>query len=104
MIMIMYNCLSAGNSQEERTSPGVVHAFGEDMKNTSSTIAANLEKSESDANMAVDIAGSDHEMIQAEETCTDSADTQNDDLLSHFLGPPLTTKCSEELQVISICF
>lgn len=99
----MYTFLPAGNSQEgERTSTGTAHMFREDMQNTGSPIADNLEKSKSDASMAVDIAGSDHEMTQAEETGTNSADTQNDDLLTRFLGPPLTTKCSEELQVISI--
>jgi hypothetical protein len=100
MIMIMYNnCLQEG----KRTSPGIVHTFREDMKNTSSPIAENLDKSKSDASIAIDIAGSDHEMTQAEEAGTDSADNHNDDFLSRFLGPPLTTKCSEELQVISIC-
>ncbi|KAJ4806565.1 SAP30-binding protein [Rhynchospora pubera] len=89
--------VSPEHDEGEGTSSDRVHMFREDMQKTSSPIAGDLEKSKLDA-MAVDFTGSDHEMPQTEETGNGSANLQQDDLLSRFLGAPLTTKCSEELQ------
>ncbi|XP_078151408.1 uncharacterized protein LOC144546734 isoform X2 [Carex rostrata] len=90
--------VSPEHDEGERTLPGTDHMFREDMQKISSPVADNLEKSKSDVSMAVDTTGSDHEMPQIEQTGTSSAEAQNDDLLSRFFGPPVTTKCSEKIQ------
>lgn len=58
------------------------------------------EQSKSETSMAMDFTGMEPEVAQVEEAAAASADLQKDDPLSCFLPPPVTTKCSEELQVI----
>lgn len=58
------------------------------------------EQSKSETSMAMDFTGMEPEVAQVEEAAAASADIQKDDPLSRFLPPPVTTKCSEELQVI----
>nr|CAD1834413.1 unnamed protein product [Ananas comosus var. bracteatus] len=56
------------------------------------------EQSKSETSMAMDFTGMEPEVAQVEEAAAASVDMQKDDPLSRFLPPPVTTKCSEELQ------
>ena len=52
------------------------------------------------ADVPVDVTGTEAEDARVEEASDISTNVQNDDPLSRFLPPPVTTKCSTALQVI----
>ncbi|XP_072993559.1 uncharacterized protein [Typha latifolia] len=83
---------------DERTPPGMVHILTPRTQIEPSQTSDVPEQVKSETIMAVDFTGTKPEVAQAEEAATVSVDMQKDDPLSCFLPPPVTTKCSEELQ------
>ena len=85
---------------EERTLSGTVHIMTPNTPAEMSHHPDAPEQNQVGTDMEVDVTRSETEDAQVEETTGISTNGENDDPLSRFLPPPVTTKCSAALQVI----
>lgn len=83
---------------EERTPPGTVQLLTPSTQPERPQPTDVPEQSRSESSMAIDSAGADPEIAEAEVVAVISEEVQKDDPLESFLPPPVTTKCPQELQ------
>ncbi|AQL00313.1 uncharacterized protein [Zea mays] len=89
---------AAEGNLEERTLSGTVHIMTPNTPAELSQHADAPEQNQLGTDMAVDITRAEIEDAQVEETTDISTNGENDDPLSRFLPPPVTTKCSAALK------
>ncbi|KAL5227249.1 hypothetical protein ABZP36_015514 [Zizania latifolia] len=86
--------VAEGNS-EENTLSGTVHILTPNMRPEMSQQYDAPEQNQEGTTVSMSVAGTETEDAQVEEAADN---IQNDDPLSRFLPPPVTTKCSAALQ------
>jgi hypothetical protein len=97
---MIYPFISFLGNLEEQTLSGTVHIMTPNTPAELSQHADAPEQNQLGTDMAVDITRAEIEDAQVEETTDISTNGENDDPLSRFLPPPVTTKCSAALKVI----
>ncbi|XP_008789346.3 uncharacterized protein LOC103706867 isoform X2 [Phoenix dactylifera] len=90
--------VSNGNL-EERTPPGTVHILTPNTQQEPPQSSDLPEQSKNEISVAMEFSVAEPEVAPVEEAAADSMETQKDDPLNKFLPPPVTTKCTEELQL-----
>uniref|UniRef100_M8BH88 SAP30-binding protein n=1 Tax=Aegilops tauschii TaxID=37682 RepID=M8BH88_AEGTA len=83
---------------EERVLSGTVHILTPKVLSETSQHLDAPEQNQMGADVPVDVTGTEAEDARVEEASDISTNVQNDDPLSRFLPPPVTTKCSTALQ------